>query len=86
LPTAFAQIAPWSTRTLQPEDAIGHPLAIDQRHGSRIFQRRQRDNAPLEIGQIVKAYAATLNQIGVVLGIAFTGSRPNFGSGSYALI
>ncbi|MCH4152825.1 MAG: hypothetical protein LKF30_12900, partial [Sphingobium sp.] len=43
-----------------------------------LVRQQRRDHAPFEIGQIVAAHAATLNQINAALGIPFMGSRPNY--------
>jgi hypothetical protein len=76
-PIALGQVAPRRTRTQHPENTVQQPPVIAPWYAPRLVRQQRRDHAPFEIGQIIAAHAATLNQIKAALGIPFMGSRPS---------
>lgn len=54
---AVGQVAPWRSRSQNPEDAVQHAAVIDTRHTSRLVGQQRLDHTPLEIGQIISAHA-----------------------------
>jgi hypothetical protein len=76
-PIALGQVTPRRTRAQHPENAVQHPPVINALNAPRLVRQQRRDHAPLKVGQIIAALAASLNQINAALRIPFMGSRPS---------
>src|SRR3954465_14001085 len=47
------QIAPWRTRTQDPEDAIEHAAVVYTRNAARLVRQERLDGSPFVVGEFV---------------------------------
>src|SRR5438552_2058699 len=56
------QIAPWRTRTQDPEDAIEHAAVVYTRNAARLVRQERLDGSPFVVGEFVRG----LRELGYV--------------------